>query len=235
MEARRRLQVPAPILEKHMMNTKKAFRSTAYIVLSAAVSVTSVYATDVPGSNSVQDNLNPPPRQFTPMTRQERLGNYVSGLASYQSVITAAAGAGISQASNTPEEWGGGAEGYGKRVGNVFAQHVIRDTLQYGVSAALHEDNRYFVSGETGFMRRIKYAVMSTFLARHDNGNRSFSFSRIGASAGTAFISREWQPPSETNAGDGAVAFGLNMGTQLGFNVFREFWPDMKRRFRHQN
>jgi hypothetical protein len=213
------------------MITQKAFRATAYVLLSAMISVTSVYAADQPGGDSLQASSNPPPRQFAPMTRQERLGNYVSGLVSYQSVITAAAAAGISQASNTPEEWGGGAEGYGKRVGNVFAQHVIRDTLQYGVSAALHEDNRYFVSGESGFLRRTKYAVMSTFLARHDNGNRFISFSRIGASAGTAFISREWQPPSKNSAGDGAVAFGLNMGSQVGFNVFREFWPDMKRRF----
>jgi hypothetical protein len=168
------------------------------------------------------------------MTRQERLGKYVTGLVSPVSFVNAAAAAGISQASNTPKEWGGGAEAYGKRVGNVFAQHVIRDTLEYGASAALHEDNRYFASGETGFLRRTKYALMSTFLARHDNGSRSFSFSRIGSSAGAAFISREWQPPSTTSAGDGAVAFGLNMGTQVGFNVFREFWPDMKRRF-HKN
>jgi len=231
MEVRRCLQLPAPILEKHMIMTKRAFRSTACIVLGATISITSVYATDVPESNSVQESSNPPPRQFTPMTRYERLGNYVSGLASYESILTAAAVGGISQATNTPKEWGGGAEAYGERVGNVFAQHVIRDTLEYGASAVLHEDNRYFVSGETGFLRRTKYAVMSTFLARHDNGNRFISFSRIGGSAGAAFISREWQPRSTTSAGDGAVAFGLNMGAQVGFNVFREFWPDMKRRF----
>jgi len=213
------------------MITKRVFRVTAYVLLSAAISAASLYADDLPGSNSLQESSSPPPQQFTPMTRYERLGNYVSGIASYESIITAAAGAGLSQATNTPKEWGGGAEAYGKRVGNIFAEHVIRETLEYGVSAALHEDNRYFASGETGFLRRTKYAVMSTFLARHDNGNRSISFSRIGASAGTAFISREWQPPSENRAGDGAVSFGVNMASQVGFNVFREFWPDMKRRF----
>ena len=116
-------------------------------------------------------------------------------------------------------------------MGNVFAQHVIRETLEYGVSAALHEDNRYFASRETGFFRRTKYAVKSTFLARHDNGSQSFSFSRIGGAAGSAFISRAWQPPSKPTAGDGAVVFGLSMMTDVGFNVVREFWPDLKRRF----
>lgn len=214
-----------------MIPTKKVCRVTAYVLLGAAISATSVYATDLPESHSLKESSIPPPRQFTPMTRYERLGNYVSGLVSFESFVNAAGRAGLSQATNTPKEWGGGAEGYGERVGNIFAEHVIRRTLEYGASAALHEDNRYFVSGETGFFRRVKYAVIGTFLARHDNGSRSLSFSRIGGAAGAAFISREWQPPSTNSAGDGATAFGFSMGSQVGFNVFREFWPDMKRRF----
>ncbi len=109
---------------------------------------------------------------------------------------------------------------------------AVRGTLEYGVSAALHEDNRYFVSGQTGFFRRTKYAVVSTLLARHDGGNQSFSFSRIGSAAGAAFISRAWQPRSITSAGDGTVSFGISMGSDIGFNVVREFWPSLRRHFR---
>src|SRR2546427_8966651 len=164
---------------------------------------------------------SPPPPEFAPMTRSERFSKYLVGLADFESVIRAAASAGVGQAKNTPKEWGGGAEAYGDRVGNAFAQHVIRRTLQYGISAPLHEDNRYFVSGQTGFFRRTKYAIVSTLLARHDNGNQYFSFSRVGSAAGAAFISRAWQPRSTTSAGDGAVTFGITMGSDIGFNVFR--------------
>jgi hypothetical protein len=135
------------------------------------------------------------------MTRSERFRNYLVTIAGPQPFITAAATAGISQAEHTPREWRGGAEGYGKRVGDAYAQHFIRGTLEYGISAGLHEDNRYFKSGQTGFFRRTKYAVVSTFLARRDNGNEYFSFSRMGGAAGAAFISREWQPRSTTTAG----------------------------------
>jgi hypothetical protein len=96
----------------------------------------------------------------------------------------------------------------------------------------LHEDNRYFVSGQTGFLRRTKYAIVSTLLARNDNGTQSFSFSRVGSAAGASFISRAWQPRSTTSAGDGAVSFGITMASDMGFNVFREFWPDLKGHFR---
>ena len=211
------------------MITTKVFRVSAYLILGVAISATSVLASDESGNDPLPGSSSPPPREFTPMTRYERLGNYATGLVDYESLFNSLAAAGISQATNTPKEWGGGAEAYGKRLGNTFAQHVIRRTLQYGISAALHEDNRYFLSKETGFLHRTKYAVMSTLLARHDNGSRSFSFSRIGGAAGGAFIARIWLPPSNNTAGDGAVTFGLTMGAQMGYNVFREFWPDMKR------
>jgi len=169
--------------------------------------------------------------EFAPMTRSERFRNYLRGLVDPESFLRAGAVAGIRQAEDSPKEWRGGAEGFGDRLGDAFAEHIIRRTLQYGASTALHEDNRYFVSGESGFFRRVKYAVVSTFLARHDSGTRSISFSRIGGDAGAAFISRIWQPRSVDSGGDGAVSFGFAIGADAGFNVFREFLPDLKRHF----
>src|SRR5258707_3729516 len=207
------------------------FRFTVFVLLGAAISTTLAAADNSPALNpTAAVSTPPPPAEFAPMTRSERLSNYLRGLANGEAFVFAAAHAGIGQAKNTPKEWGGGAEGFGERVGNAYAEHVIHRTLQYGVSAALHEDNRYFVSGQSGFFRRAKYAVMSTLLARHDNGSQSFSFSRVGSAAGTAFISPAWQPRSTTSAGDGVVSFGVSMGSDIGFNVVREFWPDLKRR-----
>jgi hypothetical protein len=204
-------------------------RITVFLMLGAAISTTLAAADNPPLPEPSATLSSPPPAQFVPMTSSERLSHYLAGLVDGESILRAAASAGITQAEGTPKEWGGGAEGYGKRVGNAFARHVLDSTLKYGISAALHEDNRYFVSGQTGFFRRTKYAIKSTLLARHDNGNQYFSFSRVGGVAGAAFISRAWQPRSTTSAGDGAVSFGISMGSDIGFNVFREFWPDMKR------
>jgi hypothetical protein len=184
-----------------------------------------------PSAISFTGSSSAPP-ELGPMTRSERFRNYLIRVAGPQPFITAAAAAGISQAEDTPKEWGGGAEGYGKRIGDAYAQQFIRGTLEYGLSAALHEDNRYFVSSQTGFFRRTRSAVLSTLLARHDSGNQSFSFSRIGSAAGAAFISRAWQPRSITSAGDGAVSFGISIGSDMGFNVLREFWPGLRHHFR---
>ena len=178
--------------------------------------------------------ISAPPAQFAPLTSSERLSNYLGGLIDWETVVSSAASAGISQAEGHPKEWGGGAEGFGLRVGDTYAYHFVDRTFRYGLSAALHEDNRYFASGQTGFWKRTKYAIKSTFLARHDDGSQHLSISRFGGAAGGAFVSRIWQPRSRTTAGDGAVSFGITMGSDVGFNVFREFWPDLKRRFHRE-
>jgi hypothetical protein len=206
-------------------------RFSAYIALTAVFALGTAIADDGPKPDTNTGATSPPPREFAPMTRSERLANYATSLADPGSILSAAASAGIRQATNSPKEWGGGAEAYGDRIGSAFAQHVIQSTLMSGSAWALHEDNRYFASGQSGFIRRMKYAVRGTMLARRDNGSQSLSYSRIGGTAGAAFISRIWQPRSTTTAGDGAVSFGISMGSQMGFNIVREFFPDLKRHF----
>jgi hypothetical protein len=211
------------------------FRMFLVLAIATAAPATLVFADDRlnPPSPTIQAS-GPTAAEFLPMTRSERLRSYVRSISDGESVLLAAASAGIRQAENSPKEWHGRAEGFGYRVGDAYAQHVIRRTLQYGASSVLHEDNRYFASGDTGFLRRAKYAVASTFLARRDNGQRQISFSRLGGAAGASFISRAWQPLSTTSAGDGATSFGIAMGTDVGFNLFREFWPDLRRHFRKE-
>jgi hypothetical protein len=166
---------------------------------------------------------------YTPMTQGERTKYFLAHTFSAESVLRSAAGAGVLQGLNTPSEWGQGAEGYGLRFTNSWGQHFIRSTLMFGTSSVLHEDNRYFQSGKSGFWPRFKYAVASTFLAERDDGTRRLSFSRIGSYTATAFISREWQPPSTRGPESAANALGVALGGEIGFNVAREFFPKLLR------
>ena len=168
--------------------------------------------------------------EFTPMTRSERFRNYLTGTFGPNSLARSMARAGLDQLRDSPAEWGQGSAAFSERVGNVYAKHIIRRTLELGATSALHQDDRYFRSGETGIWRRTKYAVASTFLARRDNGQRTFAYARIGSAAGAAYISRAWQPRSTTDMSHAASNFGFTVATDLGANVFREFWPDLKRR-----
>jgi hypothetical protein len=172
--------------------------------------------------------------EFTPMTRSERFRNYLTGTFGPNSLATAVAHAGLDQLRDSPKEWGQGVAGFSDRLGNTYAKHIIRRTLEFGAARTLHQDNRYFASGDTGVWRRTKYAIASTFLARRDDGRRTFASARMGSAAGAAFISRAWQPASTTDASHGASSFGFSMAADLGTNVFREFWPDLKRGFQRK-
>jgi len=167
------------------------------------------------------------PSAYTPLTQAERTRLYAKNLVSPESLLRAAAGAAILQATNTPSEWGQGSEAYAVRFANSYGQHFIRQSLMYGASSLLGEDNRYFPSERSGVGPRTLYAIESTFLARRSDGTRHLSWSRMGAIVATAFISREWQPRSTNGAQNAASSIGDVVGSEAGFNVAREFLPKL--------
>ena len=165
------------------------------------------------------------PTVYSPMTGSQRLKEYFKNLASPLAVVGAAAAGGVGQWRDRPREWKEGDQAYGRRVASAYAEHIVRQTLLFGASSAFREDNRYFRSPDSAVGSRVKYAVGSTFLARGSDGSRHVSFSRILAFGGAAVISRLWQPRSAAKMRNAGINFGTSIGTAVGFEVVREFWP----------
>jgi len=166
---------------------------------------------------------------FQPLTQRQRTQIYLKTMANPLGYMKAGFSAGMDQWEDKPAEWEQGASGYGKRFANILGQYTIQRTVTFGLSSGLHEDNRYFNSGKRGLWPRVGYAVASGILARHDDGTRHVSISQLGGVAAGAFLSRVWQPPSQHSLGDGAVSFGITMGSNMGFGVVKEFLPDIGR------
>src|SRR5579863_10087308 len=74
-------------------------------------------------------------------------------------VGNAGLGASVTQATNTPSEWGQGAAGFGKRMGSAFGKHLVKNGIQYPVGKLFHEEFGYRRSNKTGFGPRLKYAL----------------------------------------------------------------------------
>lgn len=160
----------------------------------------------------------------TSLTQSGRVKQYVDELLSPFSFVESAVSAGFGQWRDRPAEWHQGAAGYGRRFASSFAQHATQETLKFGLASLLHEDDRYFPSGQTKFVPRLLYALESTFQSRDDEGQRQVSYSNIGSLAGASLISRTWQPRSTGGAGNGAVNFGIAIVFAAGMNVGREFF-----------
>ena len=67
--------------------TSVAFRCAAFAVLGAGGAATLAFANDDAPEKAAPTAWNSPPPEFSPMTSHERLGNYVSGLGSFESLV----------------------------------------------------------------------------------------------------------------------------------------------------
>jgi hypothetical protein len=138
--------------------------------------------------------------------------------------------AGLLQEANVPREWGQGAGAYGKRFGSTLAWSGIQSALAFGLDSALHQDPRYFRSGETGVWRRSRHALRGTLLTRTDSGGETLSTWRIGSAYGAAFLSNEWYPDRLNTVRLGFIEGSATLGLDFCSNLGVEFWPDIKKK-----
>jgi hypothetical protein len=155
--------------------------------------------------------------------------------------------AGISQAENSEPGFGQGAEGYGKRYGAYFADGTIENFFVGAIlPSALHQDPRYFQSGQGSFFHRTGYAVSRIVVTRTDSGRNQFNYSEVfGSAIASAISTYSYHPhpgyhPStgmEYVASDRTLKNTASVwGTQVGYDtitfVVKEFWPDIRRKIR---
>jgi hypothetical protein len=161
-------------------------------------------------------------------------GKTVEGAVGPASVARAAGGAGITQAMDTPREWGQGAAGFGRRFGSGFAGHLVKVGIQYPVARLMHEEFGYRPSGKQGFGPRLAYALEGTVIThKTTTGRPTVSTSELAGAFGSGLISRLWQPASLRTVSAGFLSAGIVLGADASGNVLREFWPEIRHPHRH--
>jgi hypothetical protein len=141
-----------------------------------------------------------------------------------------AAGATIGQLRGHPRNYGGGAAGFGKRLGAGFAAHGVGTTVEHVVAAPLHEDLHYHRSTKHGFGPRLGHALKSTVITTNTHtGKHTPAMGRLSGHAAAGAFSQ-----AALHAGSGASTAGIGLGADAGANVAREFWPRHHGRHRHR-
>jgi len=156
-------------------------------------------------------------------TPRERFNRYVKNTVGPERLLRSAASAGISQWNDSPEEWGQGAKGYGKRFASSMGQNAIQQTVTYGLDSALKLDTGFKRSKREGFFPRLKDALAQNVTSRNRSGGRVISIPRFAGVYTGAIIAHETWYPDRYSTKDGLRSGTTTLLTGFGINVLREF------------
>src|SRR6266404_7439232 len=141
--------------------------------------------------------------------------------------------AGLDQAADSDPSYGQGAEGYGRRFGAEFAgQASSRFFKDFVYPSIFSEDPRYYRLGHGSVGRRLLHAVEHAVVAHRDNGKQMFNFSEWLGTASTSVLSNTYHPDNRRGFAPAAERVGYSILQDTGFDVLREFWPEISRKFR---
>jgi hypothetical protein len=189
---------------------------------------TSQDVSPAPQDASQQQPSSPAPQAsptpaYTFPDNKERFRRYVKSTVGPFALARIAASAGIQQANDSPEEWGQGAKGYGKRFASGLGRNAIQQTVIYGLDEALDLDTGFKRSTRSGFFPRLKDALVQNVTSRTKSGNRVLSAPRlIGVYSGSVIAAEAWYPERYSYK-DGLRSGTKTLLTGFGINVIREF------------
>jgi hypothetical protein len=180
----------------------------------------------LPNYSTVERNMNVPPITTKATFKMFALGTFDPYVFPFVAFT-----ASIAQLDNDEPSWGRGVGAFGKRYVTAFSDNAIGNFMTSAVAPTLlHQDPRYFVLGEGGFLRRAGYALSRSVITRTRAGRRTFNLSEIGGNAVAAGISNAYHPPEDRTWSGTVSRWGIQVMWDTLTNELKEFWPDIRRR-----
>lgn len=147
--------------------------------------------------------------------------------------LNAAFNAGLGQAQNTDPSFGQEAGGYGKRFGvNMIDQAQSEFFKDFAYPTIFFEDPRYYRLGQGSFKRRFLHAVAHVAVAHHEDGTPMPNYSEWLGTTSAVALSNVYHPDNRRGFGPSAENVVIAVSQDAGFDVLREFWPEIARKFK---
>jgi hypothetical protein len=180
-------------------------------------------------------SINDPEQPVVAMTPGEKFGLVEHYFDPFTFVFTSIT-AGIEQETNQKAAYGQGAMGYAKRYGADFTDGFTNELFVTGLfPTLLHEDPRYYRLGRGSALKRTAYALSRILIARGDSGNNRINASEFLGNIASGGLSMTYYPQSERSVSGVFTRMSVEIGYDSLFNVLKEFYPDLKRKFSHNH
>ena len=149
------------------------------------------------------------------------------------SFLTAGFNAGIGQAQNTDRSFGQGAAGYGHRFGASFVDQASSEFFKdFAYPTIFSQDPRYYRVLHGSFRSRFAHALEHAFVAHREDGAPVFNFSEWLGTTSAVVLSNTYHPDNKRGFDPAAERVGINVAEDMGFDVLREFWPEIARKLK---
>ena len=189
----------------------------------------------VPNFNAVLDGSTIPltPGQKMRAAFRSAIDPYQFGLA----LITSGYGQATDSHSSidpngTHHGYAQGMAGFGCRYGANYVDQFNGTIIGNGIlPVVLHQDPRYFRMGTGSFRKRLAYSLLTTVIARGDNGKKEPNYSNVLGNLVSGGISNFYYPKAERG-----VALTIEQGFEVTAEgsigaLLIEFYPDIRNHF----
>jgi hypothetical protein len=147
--------------------------------------------------------------------------------------LNAAFNAGLGQAQNSDPSFGQEAGGYGKRFGvNLIDQAQSEFFKDFAYPTIFFEDPRYYRLGQGSFKARFFHAVAHVVVAHNEDGASMPNYSEWLGTTSAVSLSNVYHPDNRRGFGPSAENVVIAVSQDAGFDVLREFWPEIARKFK---
>lgn len=193
--------------------------------VSRLVAACTLLAAIASAQNPAQTTSSTP---YVPITGEERLKWFANSSFGLRSTGVGIFNSGWNTAFNSPEEWHGTWEGFGKRLANRTATVAISNSAEASFGAIWGEDPRYISSHRGTVKQRIGRALLQSVASYNRNGNLMPSYARYIGNIGNNFLSNTWRPASENDWQHALSRSGWGLSSRMLGNGVDEFWPEIK-------
>jgi len=172
------------------------------------------------------------PSAYVPLSSHCKFELFLRRAYSPYTFSSAAFEAGLAQMSAQWPQYGGGMQGWGKRLGATLADTESRRFLQtYLFSTVLHQDPRYFPSTKKSVIGRAWYAATRVLVTKGDNGRDQFNASEFLGALSTSALQNAYYPQHYRTVDATMSRFTGALSSDATSAILREFTPDLKRLF----
>jgi hypothetical protein len=142
--------------------------------------------------------------------------------------LNAGFNAGIGQAENSDRSYGQGAAGYGHRFGASLADQASSEFFKdFAFPTLFAEDPRYYRLAQGSTRARLWHAVAHSVVAHGTNGALMFNYSEWLGTTSAVVLANTYHVDNKRGVASAAQRVGIAVGSDIGFDMLREFWPEI--------